>query len=254
MKTIAVINRQVGVGKTTTTVNIAAILADKYKAKVLVVDMAPLFCASTYLGVHTDPEIHSYHVLCHKASIEDAIYHTQNFCGIDLVPSGLDSDLTECELLKHHPESQFVLKERLLSVADKYDYCLIDCPPSRNILTINALTAAQYAIIPFEATPAGIKPIDRMDVFVNDIICGLNSDLKNTGFLFIRKRNPLFPKDYSDEIIQTKSYKFYKHEIRESVAVNDAAEHNLPLILFCPNEPVTQDYLAVTEELLEQMK
>ncbi len=253
MKTIAVINRKGGVGKTTTTVNVAAILAEKYKARVLVVDLDPSTNASMYLGVYDDPEIYSYHVLCHKASIEAATYHTKDFCGIDLVPSGFDLDLAANEL-NNEMDFQFILKKRLEAVKDKYDYCLIDCPPARDKLTTNAMVASQYVILPCEASKYGLNSIDKMDAFVNDLMSSLNSNLKNTGFVFTRKKNTRLQKDYANGLREMGHYKFYKQEVREAAAVNKALEHDLPLILFCPNEPVTQDYLAVTEELLAQME
>ena len=153
LRVLSVANQKGGVGKTTTTVNLAAAIAES-GCRVLLIDLDPQGNATTGVGIDKNRvELTSYDLLLDRVSVSQVRLHSRG-AGIDLVPS--NSDLTAAEVgLMNAPSGELRLKQMLEPASSEYDYIFIDCPPSLNILTLNALVAADRILVPLQTDSAG---------------------------------------------------------------------------------------------------
>lgn len=250
MITISLLNRKGGVGKTTASINLAAIFAKTKNKKVLLVDFDPQANASTYLGKFiTMAEPSVFDVVCGEMDVNKATIDT-DIEGLKLLPSNLNLDKADTLIAAVPMAREYLLRQKLSEVADQYDYVFIDCPPSRNNLTVNALTASDYAILPCESTMYGIDSLITMNDFVIDITKFINPTLKVAGILFTKKENTSAQNAFCDQIKQMLvNHHFFKTEIRKTTIVEKSLVLYQPLIECFKNENVTQDYLAVADEL-----
>ena len=255
MITISLLNRKGGAGKTTASVNLAAIFALTKGKRVLLVDFDPQANASTYLGKFiTKDEISVYNVVCEDFDINQAIINT-DIEGLKLLPSNVNLDKADTTIAALPMAKEYLLKNKLSTIADQFDYVFIDCPPARNNLTANALTASDYAILPCEATEYGVDSIFAMREFVTNIRQYVNQNLKVAGILFTKKENTAAQNLYYDQIKQLlENYHFFETDIRKTTVVEKSLNAHEPLIIYGKNENVTKDYLKVADELDEIMR
>ena len=159
-KIIAIANQKGGVGKTTTSVNLAASLGVLEK-KVLLIDADPQANATSGLGVNVDEiEIGTYQLLEHSVTAEEAVIHTST-PNLDIIPAHIDLVAIEIELVDKD-QREYMLKKALESIKDKYDFVLIDCAPSLGLLTLNALTAADAVIIPIQCEYFALEGLGKL--------------------------------------------------------------------------------------------
>lgn len=250
---LAIANRKGGVGKTTTTVNVATAMAATGK-KVLVVDLDPQGNASTSMGVNkkgTMPS--SYEVLIGKVKLSQAVVWTEipNF---SLIPSSPDLAGAEIELVDVD-NREYRLKQALNREAVNYDYILIDCPPSLSLVTINALVAADAVIVPLQCEFLALEGITDLIRNINQIKKRFNPSLALHGVVLTMydKRNNL-SQMVEEDVRNFFGKKVYNTVIPRNVRISEAPSHGKPVLLYDFKCPGSQAYISLTGEVLKREK
>ncbi len=252
-KIIALANQKGGVGKTTTTINLAASLATLEKT-VLVVDADPQANASSGLGVDLK-EIDSsiYECLVNQADIKEAIY-TTDIEGLDIVPSHIDLVGAEIEMIQLENREK-VLKKILDPLKNDYDYILIDCSPSLGLITVNSLTASDSVIIPVQCEYFALEGISKLLNTIKIIKSKLNPTLDIEGFLLtmydsrLRSANQVYDevKNHFQELV-------FNTVIQRNVKLSEAPSHGIPVILYDAESKGAQNYLSLAKEIIKRNK
>lgn len=250
---LAIANRKGGVGKTTTTVNVATAMAAAGK-KVLVVDLDPQGNASTSMGVDKKGSMPStYEVLIGKAKLSQAVVWTEipNF---SLIPSSPDLAGAEIELVDVE-NREFRLKQALSKEAVNYDYILIDCPPSLSLVTINALVAADAVIVPLQCEFLALEGVTDLIRNINQIKKRFNPSLALHGVVLTMydKRNNL-SQMVEDDVRSFFGKKVYNTVIPRNVRISEAPSHGKPVLLYDFKCPGSQAYISLTGEVLKREK
>lgn len=250
-KIIALANQKGGVGKTTTTINLAASLATLEK-KVLVIDADPQANASSGLGVDIkEIEGSVYECLISQMDIREAIY-TTDIEGLDIVPSHIDLVGAEIEML-NMPAREKVMKKMLATVANDYDYILIDCSPSLGLITINSLTAANSVIIPVQCEYFALEGISKLLNTIKIIKSKLNPALEIEGFLLtmydsrLRLHNQVY-----DEVKRHFQELVFRTVIQRNVKLSEAPSHGIPVILYDADSTGARNHLALAQEIVKK--
>ena len=249
-KIIAVTNQKGGVGKTTTTVNLAACVAEIGK-RVLVVDIDPQGNATSGLGKAEDAETTVYDVLIDGASAGDAVLDT-GFGELHLIPSGIELAGAEIELVGVE-NREGLLKAALEPLRVRYDYIFIDCPPSLSLLTLNALTAADSVLIPIQCEYYALEGVGQLVNTVKLIRMKLNPNLKVEGILltmFDARTN------LCAQVVQEVRNHFrdeaFDTMIPRNVRLSEAPSYGMPIHLYDPRCAGAQAYRELAAELIER--
>jgi chromosome partitioning protein len=248
----AVTNQKGGVGKTTTTVNLAASLANSGK-KVLLIDLDPQGNASTGCGVDKDDlEVSSYDVIMTTAKAADAIVRPEGST-FDVMPTNSDMTAAEVQLLEVKLR-EHRLRLALESTREKYDYILIDCPPSLSMLTVNALVASKGVIIPIQCEYYALEGLSSLLKTIERVKQRANPALEITGLLrtMYDARNNL-ANEVSRQLITHFETKVFHAVIPRNVRLAEAPSHGLPVISYDRASRGSIAYMAMASEFIRRV-
>lgn len=252
-KKIALANQKGGVGKTTTSVNLAASLC-AVKQKVLLIDLDPQGNATMGSGVNkNDLNVTVNDVLQETANIKEAIIKDTPG-GYDLLPG--NGDLTAAEInLINKPNRERKLKDALSAVEKNYDFILLDCPPSLNMLTLNALVAANSLLIPMQCEYYALEGLSALLQTMNQVKQTLNPSLHVEGILqtMYDPRNRL-AQDVAKQLKSHFGNKVYRTVIPRNVRLAEAPSHGVPVLLYDKASRGSTAYLALAGEVLKQAR
>ncbi len=252
-KIIAIANQKGGVGKTTTSMNLAASLATLEK-KVLLIDIDPQANASSGLGIDVgNVECSLYECIANKSDIHDAIY-TTDIDSLDLIPSSINLAGAEVEMMQLE-KRDYVLKNLLTELKDEYEYILLDCAPALNLITVNALTAADSVIIPVQCEYFALEGISKLLNTIKLIKRNLNPQLEIEGFLLTMYDSRLkLANQIYDEVKRHFQELVFKTVIQRNVRLSEAPSHGLPVILYDADSTGSRNHLSLAKEIILKNK
>lgn len=249
-RTIAIANQKGGVGKTTTAINLGASLAVA-EQRTLVIDIDPQGNSSSGVGVEQSDRIHTiYDVLVNGRPAEECIIEDVHFEHLDLMPSTRDLVGAEIELVDRGSR-EMILRDALESIQDRYDYILVDCPPSLGLLTLNTLTAANSVLIPIQCEFYALEGLSQLLNTVRLVQKGLNPSLDVEGVLLTMYDKRLnLSRQVAAEAMQYFGDKVYETKIPRNVRLAEAPSFGKPIALYDVVSAGAQAYLDLAEEVI----
>lgn len=247
---IAIANQKGGVGKTTTTINLGASLAEAGHA-VAIIDMDSQGNASTGLGIMPEVrEITSYDLLAGDLSFADVLMPTQ-IANLSLVPASRDLSSIDLEMSARQGRTQFL--RRKLSTPSAFDFILIDCPPALGLLTINAMVAANSVLVPLQAEFYALEGLSQLLMTVREVRQTANPDLRIEGVLLTMSdnRNNLSQQVEADAR-NTLAGLVYQTVIPRNVRLSEAPSHAMPVLQYDPNSKGSFAYRELAKEFLSR--
>ena len=247
-KIIAVANQKGGVGKTTTSVNLSAAFAEMGK-KVLLIDCDPQGNATSGLGIEKDGlELSIYDALINDTSMEEIILQTQ--FGLDMVPSVMDLAGAEVELV-NLDDKQYRRKKAVERIKDKYDYILIDCPPSLGHVTLNALTAADSVLLPLQCEFYALEGLSQLLSTVQLVQEQLNEKLRIEGLVLTMYDSRT---NLAEQVVEEVKTHFpdmvYATKIPRNVRLSEAPSFGKPIFAYASSSKGAQAYMSLAEEVV----
>lgn len=252
-KIISIVNQKGGVGKTTTAVNLSTIFAVMDK-KVLLIDLDSQGNSSSGLGIkQEDRKITSYHVMCDLNSAANAIIETE-IPKLSVITANTNLAAVELDLIdKDNHET--ILKNKLSTILDQFDYIIIDCPPSLNILTLNALVASNEVIIPMLCDFYSLEGLSHLLKTIEIVEKKLNPIIKISGILFTMydKRNRL-TEQVEKDVRNCLGKLVYNTVIPRNIRVSEAPSHGKSVIIYDHNCSGSRAYISLAKEIVKREK
>lgn len=241
--------KRVGVGKTTTSVNLSTILAKKGK-KVLMMDADPQGNASSGLGVDKEVEESVYDILVNDTEVQKVVKKT-NIKNLDICPSNINLAGAEVELVSMMSR-EYRLKEKLDIIKNEYDYIIIDCPPSLGLITLNAFTASDSVLIPVQCEYYALEGLGQLINTINLVKKHLNKNIEIEGALLTMYD---IRTNLSNQVVkEVKKYfndKVYKNVIPRNVKLSEAPSYGMPITVYDPRSKGAKSYEKFVKELMK---
>ncbi|MCC8406276.1 MAG: AAA family ATPase [Rickettsia endosymbiont of Ecitomorpha arachnoides] len=251
MKVIAIVNQKGGVAKTTTTVNLATAFAAVNK-KILVIDLDPQGNSSTGFGISQQQRKNTiYQVLTNLIKLKDAIIST-DIPNLEIITSNTNLSAAELDLTKLK-DREYILMKLLEEIKILYDYIIIDCPPSLNLLTVNALVASDEVLIPMQCDFYSLEGLSHLLKTIEIVEKKLNPKIKIAGILFTMydKRNRL-TEQVEDDVRKCLGELVFKTVIPRNIKLSEAPSYGKPAIIYDYKCSGAIAYIELTKEILER--
>ena len=252
-KIIAIANQKGGVGKTTTSINLSACLADKGK-KVLVIDTDPQGNTTSGFGVEKNELDNTiYELILGECSIRDCIIKnvTEN---VSVLPANVNLAAAEIELIGIN-KKEYILKNEVDYVKEEYDFIVIDCPPSLNMLTINAMTTADSVLVPIQCEYYALEGLSQLIHTINLVKERLNPDLDMEGVVFtMYDSRTNLSMQVVENVKQNLNQRVFKTLIPRNIRLAEAPSYGKPISLYDPKSAGAESYMQLADELLENTR
>ena len=252
-KVIAVANQKGGVGKTTTTINLAAALAVHGK-KVLIIDTDPQGNATSGFGVDkNDLENTLYELMLGECSVKDCLLE-EVVKNVSIIPANVNLAGAEIELIGVE-EKEYILKKHIETIKKDYDYIIIDCPPSLNVLTINSMTTADSVLVPIQCEFYALEGLSQLIHTINLVRDRLNPDLTIQGVVFtMYDARTNLSAQVVDNVKSNLKQRIYNTLIPRNVRLAEAPSYGMPITLYDPKSAGAEAYMKLAEEVIKSEK
>lgn len=248
---IAIANQKGGVGKTTTSINLSSCLAETGK-KILAIDLDPQGNTTSGLGVDKDDlENTVYELMLDECTIRESIHKTE-IENLTLIPSNVNLSGAEIELLGIN-DKEYILKNAVDYIRDDYDFIIIDCPPSLNMLTVNAMTTADTVLVPIQCEYYALEGISQLIHTIDLVQERLNPDLKMEGVVFtMYDSRTNLSNEVVDNVKNNLHTTIYKTIIPRNVRLAEAPSHGLPINLYDSRSAGAESYRLLAKEVIDR--
>ncbi|MEK0306802.1 ParA family protein [Bifidobacterium favimelis] len=250
-RVIAMCNQKGGVGKTTSSINIAGALS-QYGRRVLIVDFDPQGAATVGLGVNANGVDNTIYTAMFDSTLDvhQVVMHTR-FPGLDVIPANIDLSAAEIQLVSEVGREQ-ALASTIRPLRKEYDVIIIDCQPSLGLLTVNALTAADGVIIPVAAEFFALRGVALLMQSIEKVRSRINPDLQVYGVLVTMYTRTLHSEEVLQRIYEAFEGKVFHSVITRSIKLPDATVAGEPITMFSPDHKTAKEYREVSRELVSR--